>query len=195
MLGATSSYAWESIHMRAVNSAERSTRICAKFMVYSANLEITAARHLRGIERQRVLRTAGTRGVSVGEIAAMAQVRYRVAGGTQPRVVLWNGPGNGRTVDDTGNVVYAVHRAGLPQRSPERQVRILEVLAYGCFDYGARESLCGRGIFVHPLTPEHGRGWLAEIGRRGGRARSEAKAAASRSNGAVTSRPRQGSTP
>lgn len=30
-------------------------------------------------------------------------------------------------------------------------LRILEILAYGFFDYGARECICGRGLFVAVL--------------------------------------------
>ncbi|MDE2571819.1 MAG: hypothetical protein KGM44_04755 [bacterium] len=152
-------------------------------MVYRSNLDIPAARPLHGRERHRVLKRAKTSGVTVAEIAQRAGIRYRVRGGPQARVLLWSEPGHGRTVDDEGNVVYAVARNALPQRDPERAARILEVLAYGCFDYAARESVCGRGIFVYPLTAEHGRAWLAEIGRRGGQARSVAKVTASRING------------
>lgn len=154
-------------------------------MIYRSNLEIPTARSLCGRERQRVLNRAKSSGSTVSEIAARAGIRYRVSGGPQPRVVLWSGPGHGRTVGDDGNLVYGVDRAGLPQRDPERAARILEVLAHGFFDYAARESVCGRGIFLYPLTPDHGRAWLAEIGRRGGRSRSAEKSAASRSNGAT----------
>lgn len=152
-------------------------------VVYRSNLGISAARPLFGRERQRVLNRAKSSGITVAEIARRAGIRYRVSGGPQAQVVLWSGPGHGRTVDDRGNVVFALDRGDMPQRGPERAARMLEILAYGCFDYSARESVCGRGIFVYPLTPDHGRAWLAEIGRRGGRARSAAKAAASRSNG------------
>ncbi len=104
--------------------------------------------------------------------------------------MLWNGPGHARTIDDEGNAIFAVDQTTLPQRGAERFFRILEILAYGCFDYGARESLCGRGFFVYPVTPEDGRAWLTEIGRRGGKARSEAKVRASRTNGALLRGPR-----
>lgn len=153
-------------------------------MVYRSNLEIPAARPLRGDERERVLRRATTRATTVMALAQRAGIRCRVTGGPQAHVVLWNGPGHGHTVDDEQRVVYAINRTGLPQRDPERAARILEILAYGCFDYAARESVCGRGIFVFPLQPDHGRAWLAEIGRRGGGVRTPAKAAASRTNGA-----------
>jgi len=153
-------------------------------VVYRSNLEIPAARALGGDERARIIRLAASRATTVPALCSRAGIRYRVSGGPQARVVLWNGPGHGRTVDDEGRIVYAVDRNGLPQRDPERAARILEVLAYGCFDYAARESICGRGIFVYPLTPDHGRAWLAEIGRRGGRARTAAKASTSRANGA-----------
>lgn|GEM_PF-2237669 len=152
-------------------------------MNFGANLEILPARYARGSERQNILRRAKSRGQTVSALAECAGVRYRVTGGVEPRVVLWNGPGHARTIDDEGRTIFAIDQTALPQRGAERYLRIMEILAYGCFDYGARESLCGRGFFVYPVTPEHGRAWLAEIGRRGGRARSEAKAAASRANG------------
>lgn len=104
-----------------------------------------------------------------------------------PRVIVWSKP-HGRTIDPEGQPVYAINSEPLPQRDPERSLRILEILAYGFFDYAARESICGRGIFVATVTPDHGRAWLAEIGRRGGSSRSIEKAEASRRNGA-SSRP------
>lgn len=152
-------------------------------MNFEANLEIVPARYARGSERQAMLRRATSRGQTVSALAKRAGIRYRVTGGVEARVVLWNGRGHARTIDDEGRTVFAIDQTALPQRGAERYFRIMEILAYGCFDYGARESLCGRGFFVYPVTPEHGRAWLAEIGRRGGRARSEAKAAASRANG------------
>lgn len=152
-------------------------------MVYRSNLEINAARPLRDGERARVLRLAASRAATIEDLSERAGIRCRVSGGPRPRIVLWNGPGHGRTVDDERRIVYAIDRNVLPQRDPERAARMLEVLAYGFFDYAARESVCGRGIFVYPLTPDHGRAWLAEIGRRGGKARTDSKAAASRRNG------------
>uniref|UniRef100_E6Q5V5 Uncharacterized protein n=1 Tax=mine drainage metagenome TaxID=410659 RepID=E6Q5V5_9ZZZZ len=152
-------------------------------MKFGADLEIIPARYARGSERQTIVRRANARAYTVSELAERAGIRYRVTGGPKSRVVLWNGPGNARTIDDAGQTIFAIDHTTLPQRGAERFFRILEILAYGCFDYGARESLCGRGFFVYPVTPEHGRAWLAEIGRRGGRARSDAKVAASRANG------------
>lgn len=154
-----------------------------RVVVYHSNLEIPAARPLGGAERERVIHLASTRATTIPALCDRANIRCRVSGGPQARVILWSGPGHSRTVDELGRIVYAVDRHGLPQCDPERAARILEVLAYGCFDYAARESICGRGIFVYPLTPDHGRAWLAEIGRRGGLARTATKAASSRING------------
>lgn len=158
-------------------------------MKYQANLEILPARHVRGSERDRIVRRAKIRGRTVAEIAGRAGIRYRLTGGPKARVVLWNGPGHARTIDDDGTTIFAIDQSSLPQRGAARFFRVLEILAYGCFDYGARESICGRDIFVHPVTPEHGRAWLAEIGRRGGQARSAAKAASSQANGARGHKP------
>jgi hypothetical protein len=153
-------------------------------MVYRSNLDVSTALPLTDKEREHVLRRA--RGPAMLDIPILcwrARIPLRVHGGPQARVILWDGPGHGRTVDDAGHTVYAIDRNGLPQRDPERAVRIIEILAYGCFEYAARETICGRGIFVYPLTPDHGRAWLSEIGRRGGRARTLAKGKASRANG------------
>ncbi len=148
--------------------------------VCSADLSISTPHVMRGDERERALRTRRRR--TVADICAQAGVRYRVSGGSPPHVILWNRP-SGYTTAETGEKLYAIDCAGLPQQRPQRALRILEILAYGFQDYFARESVCGRGYFVYPVTPEHGRAWLAEIGRRGGKARSIAKAEASRRNG------------
>ncbi|MHB8178970.1 MAG: hypothetical protein ACYDA5_11820 [Vulcanimicrobiaceae bacterium] len=153
-------------------------------LVCSADLGISAPRVMRGVERERAL--GSRRRTTVAELCAQAGVRYRVSGGRPPRVVLWNRP-SGYTISETGEKIYAVDCAALPQQHPQRALRILEILAYGFQDYFARESVCGRGYFVYPVTPEHGRAWLADIGRRGGKARSVAKAQASRRNGRTPS--------
>lgn len=152
-------------------------------MVYRANLDLTSPRHLHSAERARLLPRANRYALTFAELVERAGVRARVTGGPQCRVVLWRGPGHAVTLDERRRLLYAVDSTGLPQRDPERAARILEVLAYGCSDYAARETVCGRGLFIFALTPEHGRAWLAEIGRRGGGVRTRAKAAASRANG------------
>ncbi len=152
-------------------------------MVYRANLDLTPPRHLHSVERARLLAHANRYALTLAQLVERAGVRARVTGGAQCRVVLWSGPGHAVTLDEHRRPLYAVDGTRLPQRDPERAARILEVLAYGCRDYAARETVCGRGLFVFTLTPEHGRAWLAEIGRRGGSARTRAKAAASRANG------------
>jgi hypothetical protein len=152
-------------------------------VVYCANLGILPPIPLRGSLRERAIRAAGRRALSLSDLVRRAGIRLRATGGPQPRIVLWNAP-HGRTVDSERRPLYAVNTSELPQRDPERAVRILEILAYGFFDYAARESVCERGIFVKDVTPDHGRAWLAEIGRIGGRARTNSKQIASRKNGA-----------
>jgi hypothetical protein len=100
-----------------------------------------------------------------------------------PKVVLWGEADHGYTVDDEGETVYAVSNRALPQRKQQRALKVLEILAFGFMDYVARESVCDRGYFVYPVTPEHGRLWLAEVGRRGGTRTSEQKASSSARNG------------
>lgn len=151
-----------------------------QFHPCAADLFIEGPVPLRGDERLLAL---SKRWRTVAGICAQAGVRFRVSGGETPRVVLWSNPKHGYTSDDEGNRVYTVSTLGMPQRSQQRALKILEVLAYGFNDYGTRESVCGRGYFIYPVTPEHGRLWLAEIGKRGGSARSPAKAASSARNG------------
>lgn len=116
-----------------------------------ADLEIPAARVLFGEERERVLALPqlGT----VSELCRRGDIRCRVTGGREAQVVLWNGPGHGITQSAQYRTVFAVDRAKLPPDNPERSLRILEILAYGCFDYAARESVCGRGFFVVGARP------------------------------------------
>jgi hypothetical protein len=113
-----------------------------------ADLEIPGVRTLFGKERERVLTLpqAGT----VSEFCGRAVIRCRVTGGPEVRVVLWDGPDHGVTQSTDYRTVYAVDQRKLPPDDPERSLRILEVLAYGCFNYAARESVCGRGYFVAP---------------------------------------------
>jgi hypothetical protein len=110
------------------------------------DLEIPAARVLFADERKRVL--ASPQVGTISELCQRAEIRCRVTGGPEVRVVLWDGPGHGITQSDHYRTVYAVDRRKLPSNDPDRSLRILEVLAYGCFDYAARESVCGRGLFV-----------------------------------------------
>ncbi|HEV3157631.1 MAG TPA: hypothetical protein VGZ00_09835 [Candidatus Baltobacteraceae bacterium] len=111
-----------------------------------ADLEIPAARNLFNGEREMVLALpeVGT----VSELCRRAGIRCRVTGGREARVVLWDGPGHGSTQSANSCTVFAIDRTKLPPNDPERSLRILEVLAYGCFDYAARESVCGQGYFV-----------------------------------------------
>lgn len=147
--------------------------------VYEANLDITGPSYVSGDMRTRALRLRRTDVLTLSERAG---VRYRVSGGRVPFVAFHRDRGHQRTLTHDGRTLYVVDVDGLPERDPERALRILEILAFGFNDYGARETLCGRGIFVYPLGPEHGRAWLSAIGRRGGKQRTERKRAASRKN-------------
>jgi hypothetical protein len=150
------------------------------FAPCAADLAIPSPLPLGGEDRARVLRL---RTRTVADICIEAAVRCRVTGGPIPHLVLWDASFHGYTVDKEGMPLYAVSKTGLPQRKQQRALKILEILAYGFNDYIARESVCGRGFFVYPVTPESGRVWLAEVGKRGGAARSEAKAVTSAQNG------------
>jgi hypothetical protein len=156
--------------------------------VYAANLDIPAAVPIYGPERVPALRA---RRSSIEDFCDRAGVRYRVTGGNSSSVALWDHAYHGIVVDESGERIYLVARAGLPQRNPERSLRVLEVLAYGFNDYFARQTVCNRGYFVWPVGPEHGRAWLAEIGRKGGRRTSRSKSRASRRNGAAAIKTRR----
>lgn len=145
----------------------------------AADLEIPTPQALSGVRRTQALRS---RRHTIASLCARANVRYRVTGGKHPRVAFWDGPGHGHTVTDSNEPIYIIDRASLPQSGPDRALRALEILAYGFQDYASRESVCNRGYFLYPVIPDHGRLWLSEIGRRGGRSRSEHKAASSRRN-------------
>lgn len=154
------------------------------FAPCAADLAIPSPLPLGGEDRAKALRL---RTRTVADVCREAAVRCRVTGGPTPHLVLWDAPLHGYTVDKEGMPLYAVSKTGLPQRKQQRALKILEILAYGFQDYIARESVCGRGFFIYPVTPESGRVWLAEIGKRGGAARSEAKAATSAKNGRARS--------
>lgn len=119
-----------------------------------ADLEIPAARVLFADERNWVL--ASPQEGTISELCRRAGIRCRVTGGPEVGVVLWDGPGHGITQSDHHRRVYAVDRGKLPPNDPDRSLRILEVVAYGCFDYAARESVCGRGYFVAPSARNSG---------------------------------------
>ena len=161
-------------------------------MVYESNLAPVIAPPLIGRSRAKVLQGRSTS--TVRAICARASVRCRVFGGPSIVVIYRRAGGHGYTFDDEGVRHYVIDRSLLPQRDPERAVRELELLAYVFHDYAARETVCGRGIFVYPVGPEHGRAWLAAIGRLGGHSRSVRKGVASRANGAKSQPPRNGKT-
>jgi hypothetical protein len=123
-----------------------------------ADLTIPTARVLFGEERERVL--AQPQVGTISELCRRAGIRCRVTGGPQARIVLWDGPGHGRTRTLRYATVYAVDQGKLPPDDPERSMRILEVLAFGCLDYAARESVCGRGYFFVGEKSTRGEGPL-----------------------------------
>lgn len=154
----------------------------SSFAPCGADLEIPSPLPLGGVDRVKAMRL---RARTIAEVCSEADVRCRVTGGPISHLVLWDSPHHGYTVDAEGRPFYAVSRIGLPQRKQQRALKILEILAYGFLDYVARESVCGRGYFIYPVTPESGRVWLSEIGRRGGAVRSAVKSSSSAKNGMV----------
>lgn len=112
-----------------------------------ADLAIPAPVPLRGMERDLALALPPS---TVREVCEQAFIRYRVSGGNPPHIVIWSIPHHGYTLTDSGLTWYAVSDLGLPSTEQERALRILEILAYGFQDYFARESVCGRGLFICP---------------------------------------------
>lgn len=151
-----------------------------QFVPCAADLSIPAPLPLRGEERVQALRL---RKRNIRDMCEDACIRCRVTGGITPLVVLWNQEFHGYTVNEHGIPIYVVAKGGLPQRKQQRALRIMEILAYGFNDYIARESVCERGYFIYPVTPDSGRLWLAEIGKRGGAVRSATKSLSSAENG------------
>jgi hypothetical protein len=151
--------------------------------VFQANLNPVSSAVFSEKLRERLLRRPIE---SLAAICARAGIRCRVSGGPAVEVSFARGHGHGLTYDENCRRRYIIDRSTLPQRDPERAVRELEVLAYVLHDYAARETLAQQRIFVYPIQPEHGRAWLAEIGRKGGRKQSERKRRASRVNGLAT---------
>ena len=95
--------------------------------------------------------------VTLRQLCDTAEIPCRVTLGYAPKIVLHSGAEHYRSLD-----TYFV--GGCAGAAPLKQVsalRVLEALAYGFFDYGARESVCGRGLFVAAASPgrprKHGR--------------------------------------
>jgi hypothetical protein len=80
-------------------------------------------------------------------LCAEAGIPCRITGGPSElrRIVLHTGTDHFLTPTVT-YVGLGKHRA----RDPVRALRALEILAHGFHDYGARECVCGRGLFVAP---------------------------------------------
>ena len=97
----------------------------------------------------RPYRTKETDWLTVKELCRRAGIPYRVSGGK----TLWVAIDpltveHFRGLSSQGETVYVVGGKGLPDRDPDRSIRILEVLAYSFHDWASRECLCGRGFFV-----------------------------------------------
>jgi len=90
---------------------------------------------------------AVVRDVTLSGLCDAAGIDCRVTIGRPPRIVLHRGQDHRRSV--AGIYYVGIGRRRLRSRMTRVQaLRILEVLAYGFFDYGARECVCGRGLFV-----------------------------------------------
>lgn len=80
---------------------------------------------------------------------AEAGIPYRVSGGRDPLVYLSTELPRHAWTMQAGQRIYGVAAGMLPETRDVREqaLRVLEVLAHGFHDYGARESVCHRGLF------------------------------------------------
>ena len=94
--------------------------------------------------------------VTLRELCALAGIPVRATSAHTPRIFLHR---HGTSYRSEG--AYHVG-LGRPRFSGRRDaLRVLEILAHGFHDYAARETVCGRGLFVPPRLrgrpPLHGR--------------------------------------
>jgi hypothetical protein len=94
--------------------------------------------------------------VTLSELCELAGIPCRVTSPHLPTVTVHAGASHYRGPDGLW-----VGLDGAFTRSALEALRILEVLAHGFHDYGARECVCGRGLFVAPVR----RGRPAQWGR------------------------------
>lgn len=83
---------------------------------------------------------------------AAAGIAYRVSGGEDRLACLSADLPRHAWTAIAGQRVYGVAAGLLPETADAREqaLRVLEVLAHGFHDYGARESVCQRGLFGVP---------------------------------------------
>lgn len=88
---------------------------------------------------------------TVAEWCGQAHIPFRVTGGPVRKARLCPDlPTHAWTVTETDGLVYLVAGPCLPESTnpATEALRVLEVLAYGFHDYGARESVCHKGLFA-----------------------------------------------
>lgn len=92
------------------------------------------------------------REVTLRELCEAARIPCRVTAEGSRRILLHGGLDHHRSPNAyfVGGV-RGVHGSGAMGRVAA--LRALEVLAYSFMDYGARESVCGRGLFVAREPP------------------------------------------
>jgi hypothetical protein len=101
--------------------------------------------------------------VSVSDICRDAGVRLRVEDrdAYRPRILLNDVLPTAKAWDGNGRSVLVINQQDVAQDFPS--LRVLEILAYGFFDYVARECLCHQGYFDRTQclpAPEY-RPWVA----------------------------------
>ena len=85
--------------------------------------------------------------VTLDELCTQAGIKNMVTGGPKK---IW-------IVDETIELNYKTGKeciigllkyANLPEKSPEKAMRIIEIMAFGFHDYAARECVCFKKIFI-----------------------------------------------
>ena len=84
--------------------------------------------------------------VTLSELCEAAEIPLRVTGSVENTIVLHE------TEEHFSAPAFYYVGVGLKiwTVSPERALRVLEVLAHGFHDYASRETVCGRGFFTVP---------------------------------------------
>jgi hypothetical protein len=91
-------------------------------------------------------RPASIREVTLSDLCEAARIPCRITSDQPKRIVIHAGRDHLRDPR-----TYFVGMPGTRAKGAltrVRALRVLEVLAYGFLDYGARETVCGRGLFV-----------------------------------------------
>lgn len=100
--------------------------------------------------------------ISFSDLCLLAGIEVRLSGPFADRDILFVG-NEGEDARQAGSPHLVMVAQSLP-RTREQALRALARLAYGFNDYGARECVCGRGLFRPSAGPGRRRGGCALSG-------------------------------